>query len=83
MIGVALAALGHTSDAIMSVRLAVIRAVQDARAKRKLDRIALMTRSGVTVVPDGVDRSVARDDVRTGEGFYEAEQMGEDSQALR
>ena len=53
-IGLALVALGQYSDAFASVGLGLINAVigvfQEARAKRKLDQIALLTRPTVTAV---------------------------------
>jgi cation-transporting ATPase E len=56
-IGAALLALGRYNDAFISVGLgllnAAISAVQEIRAKRKLDRLQLLTRGVVTVVRDG------------------------------
>ncbi|MFM2032139.1 MAG: hypothetical protein RLZZ297_904 [Chloroflexota bacterium] len=56
-IGVALIALGQYNDALTSVGQglvnAIIGTVQEINAKRKLDRIALLTRSKVHVVRDG------------------------------
>src|SRR5919205_4650660 len=66
-IGVALLALGRVNDAIVSVGLglvnAAISAVQEIRAKRKLDRLQLLSRSTVTVVRDGRDVDVLPEDV--------------------
>ena len=57
VIGAALLALGRYSDAFISVGLgllnAVISAVQEIRAKRKLDRLQLLDRAPVAVVRDG------------------------------
>jgi cation-transporting P-type ATPase E len=72
VIGVALLALGRYSDALISVGLglinAVISAVQEMRAKRKLDQLQLLDRAPVCVVRDGRDvevtpDAVVRDDV--------------------
>jgi cation-transporting ATPase E len=79
VIGVALLALGRYSDALISVGLglvnAVISAVQEMRAKRKLDRLQLLDQAPVCVVRDGREvevtpDAVVRDDVlrvRTGD----------------
>ncbi|HWH00243.1 MAG TPA: HAD-IC family P-type ATPase [Pilimelia sp.] len=57
VIGAALLALGRYNDALISVGLglinALISAAQEIRAKRKLDRLQLLDRSGVVVVRDG------------------------------
>src|SRR4051812_7638517 len=72
VIGVALLALGRYSDALISVGLglinAVISAVQEMRAKRKLDQLQLLDRAPVCVVRDGREvevtpDAVVRDDV--------------------
>jgi cation-transporting ATPase E len=59
VIGAALLALGRYNDAITSVGLglvnAAISAVQEIRAKRKLDHLQLLSRGVVTVVRDGQD----------------------------
>lgn len=61
-IGITLVALGQYSDAFVSVGLglvnAVISAVQELNAKRKLDRIALLTRPTVTVVREGKEKEI-------------------------
>jgi cation-transporting P-type ATPase E len=71
VIGVALLALGRYSDALISVGLglinAVISAVQEIRAKRKLDRLQLLDRASVAVVRDGRDVEVAPDAVVRGD----------------
>jgi cation-transporting ATPase E len=71
VIGVALLALGRYSDALISVGLglinAVISAVQEIRAKRKLDRLQLLDRASVVVVRDGRDVEVAPDAVVRGD----------------
>jgi cation-transporting ATPase E len=71
VIGVALLALGRYGDALISVGLglinAVISAVQEIRAKRKLDRLQLLDRAPVVVVRDGRDVEVAPDAVVRGD----------------
>src|SRR5919112_2139899 len=61
-IGLALVALGQYSDAFVSVGLglinAVVSAAQEINAKRKLDRIALLTRPAVTVVREGKEKEI-------------------------
>src|SRR3954462_828158 len=72
VIGAALLALGRYNDALTSVGLglvnAAISAVQEIRAKRKLDRLQLLSRGHVTVLRDGrgvevTPERVVRDDV--------------------
>src|SRR3954454_10945888 len=67
VIGVALLALGRYSDALVSVGLglvnALISAVQEIRAKRKLDGLQLLDRAPVHVVRDGTEIAVAAEDV--------------------
>jgi cation-transporting P-type ATPase E len=71
VIGVALLALGRYSDALVSVGLglinAVISAVQEIRAKRKLDHLQLLDRAPVLVVRDGREVEVATDAVVRGD----------------
>lgn len=71
VIGAALLALGRYNDAVTSVGLglvnAAISAVQEIRAKRKLDRLQLLGRSLVTVVRDGRDVEVTPEDVVRGD----------------
>ncbi|MGY1832463.1 HAD-IC family P-type ATPase [Geodermatophilus sp. SYSU D01180] len=70
-IGAALLALGRYSDAFTSVGLglvnAAISAVQEIRAKRKLDRLQLLARGTVTVVRDGADTEVPPQEVVLGD----------------
>src|ERR671921_1519583 len=70
-IGAALLALGRYSDAFTSVGLGVINAaisaVQEIRAKRKLDRLQLLNRSRVTVVRDGRDVELTPEEVVRGD----------------
>lgn len=62
VLGVALVALGRPSDALMSVGVVLantlVNVVQEVRAKRTLDRIALITRPRVTVLRAGQERTV-------------------------
>ncbi|MFD2093512.1 HAD-IC family P-type ATPase [Blastococcus deserti] len=73
-IGAALLALGRYSDAFTSVGLGVINAaisaVQEIRAKRKLDRLQLLNRSTVTVVRDGRDVEVTPEEVVRGDVLH-------------
>ncbi|MGY1801145.1 HAD-IC family P-type ATPase [Blastococcus sp. SYSU D00868] len=74
VIGGALPALGRYSDAFTSVGLglvnAAISAVQEIRAKRKLDRLQLLNRGRVTVVRDGRDLEVVPDEVVRGDVLH-------------
>jgi cation-transporting ATPase E len=71
VIGVALLTLGRYSDALISVGLglinAVISAVQEIRAKRKLDRLQLLDQAQVLVVRDGREFEVAPEAVVRGD----------------
>ncbi|WP_106321527.1 HAD-IC family P-type ATPase [Actinoplanes italicus] len=71
VIGAALLSLGRYSDALISVGLGLINAVisasQEIRAKRKLDRLQLLDRSGVLVVRDGREVEIAPDRVVRGD----------------
>src|SRR4051812_36068864 len=71
VIGAALLALGRYNDAITSVGLglvnAAISAVQEIRAKRKLDHLQLLSRGVVTVVRDGQDVEVTPEQVVRGD----------------
>ncbi len=70
-IGAALLALGRYSDAFTSVGLGLVNAgisaVQEIRAKRKLDRLQLLARGTVTVLRDGVDAEVPPEEVVRGD----------------
>ncbi len=63
VIGVALIAMGRTNDALTSVALglfnACISTLQEIRAKRQLDQIALVSRPTVTVVRAGQEQVIA------------------------
>ena len=70
-IGVALIAVGRVNDAITSVGLGLINALigtaQEIRAKRQLDRIAIVTRPEITVVRNGRPRTVAPSEIVKGD----------------
>lgn len=71
VIGVALISLGRWTDAMTSVGLglvnAVIGTIQEVRAKRQLDGIALLAQTRTTVVRDGVDAVIGPDDIVLGD----------------
>ena len=71
VIGIALLALGRYSDALISVGLglinALISAVQEIRAKRKLDHLQLLDRVPVLVVRDGREVELAPEEVVRGD----------------
>jgi cation-transporting ATPase E len=70
-IGIALVALGQYRDALVSVGLGLVNAaistVQEINAKRKLDRIALLTRPEVTVVREGKEKEIDPAELVTGD----------------
>lgn len=61
VIGIALIAMGRYNDALTSVVIGLVNALiataQELQAKRKLERIALLTRPTVTVLRNGAERS--------------------------
>ncbi len=61
-LGAAMVAIGRWDEGLVSVSLilmnVVVGLVQEVRAKRKLDRIALLTRPKVTVIREGEERPV-------------------------
>ncbi|MBK8034181.1 MAG: HAD-IC family P-type ATPase [Chloroflexi bacterium] len=61
-IGAVLVALGRVGDAVVSVGLILLNVVigvyQEARAKRQLDQIALLTRPKAAVIRDGVEKTL-------------------------
>ncbi len=61
-LGIALVLVGRTSDAVVSVGIiminVVVSVVQEVRAKRTLDRIALLTRPQATAVRDGSEKTI-------------------------
>jgi cation-transporting ATPase E len=74
VIGIALLALGRYGDALISVGLglinAVISAVQEIRAKRKLNRLQLLDQAQVVVVRDGRELSVGPEAVVRGDTLW-------------
>ena len=62
VLGLALIFLGQTSDAIVSVSVVfcnvLVSVVQEIRAKRTLDRIALLTRPKASVIREGQERLI-------------------------
>src|SRR2546428_106772 len=70
-LGIALAVLGKISDALISggvVSLNVtVSVIQEVRAKRTLDRIAVLTRPSTTVIRSGKERSVDPGDIVMGD----------------
>src|SRR3954447_10988386 len=70
-LGLALVLVGRWSDALVSVGVVAVNVlvsvVQEVRAKRMLDRIALLTRSTATVLRGGQQRSVDPADVVLGD----------------
>lgn len=70
-IGVVLIVMGQYNDALMSAGLAVINAaigiVQEALAKRRLDRIALLSRAKVNVMREGNEAALDPDEVVVGD----------------
>jgi cation-transporting P-type ATPase E len=74
VIGAALLVLGRYNDAFTSVGLglvnAAISAVQEIRAKRKLDQLQLLDRARVTVVRDGRDVEVVPEEVVRGDVLH-------------
>ena len=71
VMGLALVALGQWSDALVSVGVVTINVlvglVQEVRAKRVLDRIALLTRPRARVMRDGGERAIDPADVVLGD----------------
>jgi cation-transporting ATPase E len=61
-IGILLVIMGSVDNALVTAGLVLLNVIvgvyQEVRAKRKLDRIALLTRPRATVVRDGQERSV-------------------------
>ena len=61
-IGAVMVGIGRVGDAVVSVGLIAMNVVvgvyQELRAKRQLDRIALLTRPRATVIREGVERDI-------------------------
>ena len=70
-IGGVLIAMGEVKDAILASGLAVVNGlvgiVLETRAKRRLDRIALLGRATATVIRDGRERAIDPDEVVVGD----------------
>ena len=70
-LGVALALLGRIGDALISTAVIslniVVSLVQEIRAKRTLDRIALLARPTATVLRDGQERTLPPDELAQGD----------------
>jgi cation-transporting ATPase E len=71
IVGVILVAMGLYRDALLASGLAVVNGlvgvVQETRAKRRLDQIALLNRTQATVVRDSLERSVDPDQIVRGD----------------
>ncbi len=70
-LGVTLIALGRVADALVSTGVislnVVVSVVQEVRAKRTLDRIALLTRPTATALRDGKEREVSPEELVVGD----------------
>ncbi len=70
-IGAVLIAMGQVNDAIMASGLAVLNAtsgvIQELIAKRRLDRIALLTRARATVVRESTERNIDPNEIVIGD----------------
>ena len=70
-LGVALVLLGRWSDALVSVGVVsvnlLVGVIQEVRAKRMLDRIALLTRPTASVIRDGVERTLSPSELVRGD----------------
>ena len=75
LLGLALVLVGRPLDALVSVGVIginiAVSIAQEVRAKRTLDRIALLTRPTATVLRDGVERAVAPDKLVVGDVLTE------------
>ncbi|PZS01405.1 MAG: haloacid dehalogenase, partial [Candidatus Chloroheliales bacterium] len=71
ILGIALIVVGRPLDALVSVGVIMINIlvsiVQETRAKRSLDHIALLTRPKATAVRDGVERTVSLEQLVVGD----------------
>ncbi len=71
LLGIALVAVGRPVDAIVSVGVIstniIVSVVQETRAKRTLDRVALLHRPTATVVRDGTAAEVPPEDLVVGD----------------
>lgn len=75
-LGVALFLVGRPSDAVISVGIislnVLVSVVQEIRAKRTLDKIALLTRPKATVIRDGAGLQVVPEELVVGDVLYVA-----------
>lgn len=75
-LGLALFLVGRPSDAIVSVGIIslniLVSVVQEIRAKRTLDRIALLTRPMATVIREGATTQVVPEELVVGDVLYVA-----------
>ncbi|HPH95930.1 MAG TPA: HAD-IC family P-type ATPase [Anaerolineaceae bacterium] len=66
-LGIALILMNRTSDALVSVGVilvnVVVSVVQEIRAKRMLDKIALLTRPAAVVIRDGEEKTIDPDEI--------------------
>jgi cation-transporting ATPase E len=73
LLGFLLVLLGKVSDAVLTVGIILINVlvsvVQEIRAKRTLDRIALLTRPTATVVRDGQQQTIDPDEIVLGDSL--------------
>lgn len=71
IVGIMLIALGQTTDAIMSVGLGILNAfistLQEARAKRQLDQVALLNQPQVTVRRDDSEKTIRPEELVLGD----------------
>ena len=71
IVGIILVAMGLYRDALLASGLAVVNGlvgvVQETRANRRLDQIALLNLTQATVVRDGVERSLDPDQIVRGD----------------
>ncbi len=71
VLGLALVLLGQVSDAVVSVSVVllnvVVSVIQEVRAKRMLDHIALLNRPTTTVIRDGRQRTIDAQEVVVGD----------------
>jgi cation-transporting P-type ATPase E len=71
ILGIVLVMMGKVSDAVITVGIilinVVVSVIQEMRAKRTLDRIALLNRPTAMVVRDGEERSIDPDEIVVGD----------------
>ncbi len=71
VLGLALVLLGQVSDAVVSVTVVLLNVmvsvIQEVRAKRMLDQIALLNRPTTMVIRDGQQRTIVSEEVVVGD----------------